>query len=180
MVRPLVRLVLALGMLTPAFSLPLLAGAAPWPIDAALSRVTFSVTKWGFAEVEGRFHDFSGSIAYHPEQPALSHIAWQVRVATVDTGEVKRDQSLQDAEYFDARRYPELRFASTSVRQISDTEMDVTGTITIRGVAKPLTARVTYGGRHSVPGKAPTTPSRPRSPSTATTLAWSEAAGWGR
>ena len=29
--------------------------------------------------------------------------------------------------------------------------MDVTGTLTIRGAAKPLTVRVTYGGRHTVP-----------------------------
>lgn len=153
MCRSLTRRVLALAMLAPAFTLALLADGGHWPIDGAHSRVTFSVTKWGFAEVEGRFPDFSGSITYNPAQPALSHIEWRVRVATVVTGDVKRDRSLQAAEYFDARRYPELMFASSSVRRVSDTEMDVTGTITIRGAAQPLTVRVTYGGHHTVPGE---------------------------
>src|SRR5262245_6307639 len=60
--------------------------AREWPIDRAHSRVTFTVTKWGFAEVEGRFFDFAGTIAYDAARPEASRVAWRVKVASVETG----------------------------------------------------------------------------------------------
>jgi polyisoprenoid-binding protein YceI len=147
------RLVLALALAFNAFASPASAGGDHWPIDRRHSRVSFAVTKWGFAEVEGRFLDFSGVIAYNATRPEASHIEWTVRIATVDTGEVKRDQALQDAEYFDAAHYPLMQFVSERVQRSGANELDVAGTLTIKGVSKPLTVRVTYGGRHTVPSE---------------------------
>ena len=153
MFRPVTRLAFILALAFISVTMPLSAGGDRWPIDHAHSRVTFSVTKWGFAEVEGRFHDFSGSISYNRAKPDASHIEWRVRIATVDTGETKRDQSLQAPEYFDAARYPELTFVSKRVQAAGADALDVTGKLTIRGVSKPVTVRIAYGGRHTVPSE---------------------------
>lgn len=150
MFRSLTRFVLVLALFAPVFTQTVNAGGDHWPIDHAHSRVSFAVTKWGFAEVEGRFRDFSGEVAYNPARPELSHIQWRVRVGSVDTGEAKRDQSLLAREYFDAARYPEITFESTQVRKLSSRDLEVVGVLTIRGVAKPMTVRATYGGRHTV------------------------------
>lgn len=147
------RLVLALALALSATVSPISAGGDHWPIDRAHSRVSFVVTKWGFVEVEGRFLDFSGVVAYNATRPEFSHIEWTVRIATVDTGETKRDQSLRAQEYFDAARFPEMRFVSERVKATGANELDVAGTLTIKGVSKPLTVRVTYGGRHTVPSE---------------------------
>lgn len=144
----------AIALVTPFIvTLAVAAGGDHWPIDHAHSRVTFEVTKWGFAEVEGRFRDFSGEIAYNPARPESSHIRWSIKVASVDTGEPKRDQSLLAREYFDAARYPEITFASSAVRKVNDRDLEVTGTLTIRGVNKPMTVRASYAGRHVVPNE---------------------------
>ena len=124
-----------------------------WPIDRAHSRVTFTVTKWGFVDVEGRFFDFSGTIAYDAAQPEQSHVDWRVRIASVETGAANRDRALQDREYFDAARYPEVRFVSERVRALPGNQMEVQGRMTIRGETRPLTVTVTCGGSHSVPGE---------------------------
>jgi polyisoprenoid-binding protein YceI len=124
-----------------------------WAIDKAHSRVTFTVTKWGFAEVEGRFYDFGGRIAFDQTRPDLSHVDWRVRVASVETGAPRRDQSLQGEEYFDAARCPEMRFVSDRVRAIGDGRFEVAGQLTIRGKTRPLTVTVAYGGTHTVPGE---------------------------
>ena len=124
--------------------------AQAWTIDHAHSKVTFTVTKWGFVEVEGRFRDFTGTISYDAAQPERSQISWSVRVATVDTGEAARDHSLQGSEYFDAARNPEMSFVSTRVRSLGADQLEVSGTITIRGVAKPLAVQVRYGGRRQI------------------------------
>jgi len=129
------------------------ASAVVHQIDKAHSRVMFNVTKWGFVEVEGRFLDFAGTIQYDPEHVDQSRVEWRVKVASVQTGEAKRDQALQSAEYFDAARFPELTFVSDRVVAAGPSQFDVTGRLTIRGKTAPLTARVVYAGKHTVPSE---------------------------
>src|SRR2546430_1809731 len=108
-------LLLACLLQAPAAPAP---AATGWPIDKAHSRVTFTVTKWGFAEVEGRFYDFGGTIAFDEGRPDLSHVDWRVRIASVETGAPNRNKALQGRDYFDAARFPEMRFVSGRVRSL--------------------------------------------------------------
>ena len=50
-------------------------------------------------------------------------------------------------------RHPELRFTSERVSALSPSELEVAGTITIRGKSRPLTIRIECGGRHAAPGE---------------------------
>jgi len=129
------------------------AGSPGWPIDRAHSRVTFTVNKWDFVEVEGRFLDFGGTIAYDPAHPETSHVDWRVRIASVETGATNRDKALQGVEYFDAAQYPEMRFVSDRVTVTTPDRFDVHGVLTIRGQSKPMTVPVIYGGAHTIPGE---------------------------
>jgi len=130
------------------------AGVSPaWTIDRAHSRITFTVTKWGFAEVEGRFLDFTGELFYNPSHVDQSRVSWRVPIASVETGEPNRDKSLLAPEYFDASRFPAMTFESSSARPAGEDAFDLTGTLTIRGVAKPLTTRVRSLGLHDAPGE---------------------------
>jgi polyisoprenoid-binding protein YceI len=124
-----------------------------WPIDRAHSRVTFTVTKWGFAEVEGRFLDFAGNLLYDAAHPERSRVDWRVRIASVETGAAKRDEALQGPDYFDAAQHPEMRFVSERVRPLAAGQLEVQGSLTIRGRTRPLTLRVACGGTHVVPGE---------------------------
>jgi polyisoprenoid-binding protein YceI len=124
-----------------------------WRIDPAHSQVIFTVTKWGFVEVEGRFFDFGGTVAYDEVHPERSQVDWHVKVASVRTGADNRDKALQDVEYFDAARYPEMRFVSDTVRAISPGVVEVAGRLTIRGVTRPLVVRAAVLGRQTVPGE---------------------------
>jgi polyisoprenoid-binding protein YceI len=124
-------------------------------IDRAQSRVTFTVTKWGFLDVEGRFDEFDGTVVYDPQRPEASRIDWRVKVASVDTDEPKRDESLQASEYFDAARHPELTFVSDRVSAAGANELDVQGRITIRGRTKPLTVRVRHSMQPGARGAQP-------------------------
>jgi len=138
------------------FSLLLLAPAihAASPgcaIDKAHSRVTFTVTKWGFAEVEGRFYDFAGTVLFDEQHPDLSHVDWRVRVDSIKTGAPNRDKALQGPEYFDAAEFPELHFISQHVVPLGNGRFDVQGQMTIRGRTRPLTIQATYGGTHTIP-----------------------------
>lgn len=147
------RLALVLTTFLIVLSATSSARQSSWRIDPAHSKVSFVVTKWGFMEVEGKFREHSGTIAFDPAKPETGSIEWTVKVASVDTGELRRDQTLQDEEYFHAARYPDLTFKSASIKPAGANRFDVTGTLTMRGVAKTVTLPVTYGGRHDVPGE---------------------------
>jgi polyisoprenoid-binding protein YceI len=140
-------LILALLLLRPEVP----AASGGWAIDKAHSRVTFTVTKWGFAEVEGRFYDFAGTILFDERHPEASSIDWRVRVGSIETGAPKRNQALQGPEYFDAARFPELHFTSQRVVPLGNGQFDVQGEMTIRGKTRPLAIKATYGGTHAIP-----------------------------
>lgn len=119
---------------------PVVSNGAPagtWRIDPARSVVEFTVTKLGFADVPGRFTDFTGIVRYDPIRAANSSIEWTVRVASVATDAANRDRTLQAPEYFDAGRHPELGFRSTRVRSLGEGRLEVDGDLTIKGITRP-------------------------------------------
>ncbi|HXG56700.1 MAG TPA: YceI family protein [Vicinamibacterales bacterium] len=145
--KVMTSLLLALLLLRP--SIP--AASPGWPVDRAHSRVTFTVTRWGFVEVEGRFHDFAGTIAFDEQHPDRSRVDWRVRIDSIETGAPNRDKAVQGPEYFDAARFPEIHFSSQRVTPLGNGRFDVQGQMTIRGKTRPLTIKATYGGARSVP-----------------------------
>ena len=112
-----------------------------WALDPRRSVVQFTVTKLGFEDVTGTFTDFSGIVRYDAANPSNSSVQWRVRVESVKTDARNRDQSLQQAEYFDAARHPEMTFRSERVRVV-DGRLQVDGSITIKGTSRPVSTTV--------------------------------------
>lgn len=113
-----------------------------WTIDGARSDVRFTVTKLGFEDVTGIFHESEGTIQYDPDRPERSRIEWRIKVASVTTEATNRDKTLQAPEYFDAARHPYLTFTSQSVRGLPGGRLEVSGQLTMRGVTRPLITTV--------------------------------------
>ena len=69
-----------------------------------------------------------------------------IDAATVDTNNADRDQHLRSDDFFAADAYPTITFASSRVVRTGPETYDVTGTLTIRGIAREITLPVTYLG----------------------------------
>jgi polyisoprenoid-binding protein YceI len=111
-----------------------------WSIDPVHSTVEFTIKHLGLATVKGRAINVSGTIE-GGDQPSIEGT---VEVASITTHDETRDGHLQSPDFFDAARYPELRFESTSVRLEND--LVVEGELTIKGVTKPVELRGTFVG----------------------------------
>jgi polyisoprenoid-binding protein YceI len=120
--------------------------AGTWAIDPSHSTVEFQIKHLGLATVKGRAPVVSGEIT-GGEAPAISGT---VDVTSLTTFDEQRDGHLQSPDFFDAARYPELRFESTAVRARGD-ELVVEGELTIRGVTKPVTLTGAVVGTGSDP-----------------------------
>lgn len=137
------RTLLALT-LTALGALPL-AAADTWTVDKSHSDVSFQVRHF-VSKTRGRFKDFSGTIQVDAARPEASSVEFTVQVASIDTSDEKRDAHLRSADFFDAEKNPTLTFKSTSIKPAGKDRYDVTGTLTMHGVAKTVTLPVTYLG----------------------------------
>lgn len=115
-----------------------------WTIDPAHSAVGFSVRHLMAAKVRGSFKTFSGSIDIN-DLPETSSVKVSIDAASIDSGAEDRDNHLRSADFLDVESHPTLSFESTAVRSV-DGAYQVDGTLTIRGVAKPVTLEMQYSG----------------------------------
>lgn len=114
-------------------------------IDKAHSEATFQVRHL-LTKVRGRFSDFAGTVEFDEAHPEQSSIDFTIQTASIDTNEPDRDTHLRSADFFDVEQHPSMTFKSDGVTPAGNRQFDVRGTLTIRGVSKPVTLPVTYLG----------------------------------
>jgi len=69
-----------------------------------------------------------------------------IKTESIDTGIEKRDNHLRSADFFLAKKYPELKFVMKSYIKKSDDEGVMIGDLTIRGITKEVKLEVEIGG----------------------------------
>jgi polyisoprenoid-binding protein YceI len=116
------------------------AGGGMYLLDARRSLVGLSVRHLT-GRVHGTFLRVSGAVSYDPRRPETTAVRVVIRTASVVTHNPARDARLRSHEFFDARRFPEIAFVSTSARR-AGRRLEVTGDLTIRGITCPVTLTV--------------------------------------
>ena len=107
------------------------------PVDAG-SSVKFLIKNFGL-NVDGSFKGLDGTIVFNPDNLSASAFKVTVDAATVNTGNGKRDGHLKKEEYFDAAKYPKIKFTSTKISGTGKANnYTVEGTVTIKGVSKAV------------------------------------------
>ena len=117
--------------------------AEKFSVDADHSKVGFSVTLIGVTEVEGRFSDFSGTIMYDEADLTKSSVTAIIKSASINTGSSFRDKDLKAAPFFDADKFPTIRFQSTAIHKQGN-DYVMTGLLTIRDVSKEIQAPLVW------------------------------------
>ncbi len=134
--------VLLLTVVTPLTSL-----AESFEIDAVHSSVVFRIKHLNVSYAYGRFNDLSGSFDYDPAKPEDAKFEVSIKATSIDTNNEARDKHLRSAELFDVEKFPEITFKSEKVKKLADNQLEVTGSLTLRGVTKPITVKIDWTGR---------------------------------
>jgi polyisoprenoid-binding protein YceI len=121
-------------------------GAQTWKPDPPHSRVRFSVTHMLIAEVDGRFTQFDVTLNQGKEDFAGSTVEVIIKTASITTENENRDKHLRSDDFFNAEKYPEITFKSTSFEKTGDKTYKITGDLTIRDVTKNITLDAKYLG----------------------------------
>ncbi|HEX2269538.1 MAG TPA: YceI family protein [Pyrinomonadaceae bacterium] len=104
-----------------------------WSFDPAYSTVEFAIRNLWYT-VHGRFQTVEGVIVFDGDDVSRSAVEAKIAVASIDTGNKRRDAHLRSKEFFDAESYPNIEFRSVSVRRGKDRDsLDLDGDLTIKG-----------------------------------------------
>jgi len=117
-----------------------------WKLDHSHSNVKFTVTHLVISEVDGSFKKFDGNLTASKDDFSDAQISFSVDVRSINTDNDMRDDHLRGDDFFNAEKYPEMTFVSTSMKKTGDNTYKLTGDLTIRDVTKPITFDVVYGG----------------------------------
>ena len=120
-------------------------------LDPAHTRVGFSARHAMVTKVRGAFNDVSGTANVDGRNPGASNVQVTINVASFDTRNEGRDGHVKSADFLDAENYPTITFASTSVVQTGDDEVEITGDLTIKDVTRSLTIPFTFEGEATDP-----------------------------
>jgi polyisoprenoid-binding protein YceI len=92
----------------------------------------------------GSFSNLAGSIAFDPEHLGEAKFDVTVDVASIDTGIELKNKHARSDKWFDAEKYPAIRFISSQVSR-TDTGFVVRGDLELKGIKKEI--RIPFGFR---------------------------------
>jgi len=122
-----------------------------WSVDAAHSRLGFSINHLGLADINGDFKSFDSKITATKADFSDAVVELSADVATINTGNEMRDGHLKGADFFDVEKFPKLTFKSTSFKKGKGNNYILVGDLTLHGVTKPVTLNATYNGAMTHP-----------------------------
>jgi len=118
-----------------------------WTLDPTHSEVQFRIRHLMITNVSGEFKSFTADVETEEEDFMKAKVAFAADIASVTTGNEQRDQHLQSADFFDAAKYPQLKFVATKYENVdNDGSYELYGDLTIRDITKNIKLDVEFGG----------------------------------
>ncbi len=119
----------------------LLAAPESYTIDSRHTFPRWAVSHHGFSIHHGQFNKTSGKLVMDWSARTGS-IDIEVETASIGTGDPEFDKVLRSPNWFDSDKHPRMTYRSTSMRFEQDVPVSVTGELTLLGVTRPVTFRI--------------------------------------
>lgn len=149
--RSLIRFAAALGAST------LAAQAAPRTFDfqdpKGVNNVQFLLDA-PLESITGTATGITGRVTFDPADPAATRGRIALAAASLTVGNPLMGEHLRSEQWLDVAKYPEITFTAGQLANVrttgGQTAADLSGTLTLKGVTKPVTVPVTIT---HLPGK---------------------------
>jgi len=142
------KITLFLGLLLASVSV---FAQTTWTADPYHSKLGFTVTHLGIADVPGHFDKYDVSIVSSKEDFSDAVVELTVQTNSISTRVDPRDEHLRSADFFDVEKYPTMTFKSTSIKKAGKDSYTLKGDLTLSGVTKPVTMTMNYRGTTANP-----------------------------
>jgi polyisoprenoid-binding protein YceI len=112
--------------------------ADTYTFDPNHTAVTWHADHFGFSHPVGKFPGITGTLTLDEAHPENSKVQITVAINNADSSIPKLDEHMKSPAFFDAAKFPTATFVSDKVEVTGKDTAKVTGTLTIKGIAKPL------------------------------------------
>ena len=138
-------IIITLGLFLVAGSL--LAG--DWKVDKTHSTIRFTIRHLVVSSVAGSFSDFSGTLNWDGSKEHLAGGKGElsINVASISTGNEKRDEHLRTADFFDVEQFPLIIFTWTKATLVEGDKFQLVGEMSMKGITKEITFNCVFNGR---------------------------------
>ncbi|HZJ58884.1 MAG TPA: YceI family protein [Chitinophagaceae bacterium] len=117
-----------------------------WSLDPTHSEIHFKVRHLMVSWVTGSFKQFNATVETEGDDITTAKVHFTAEIHSISTNNEQRDAHLRTGDFFDAENHPQLTFESNKLEKISDEHYKLYGTLTMRGVSKPVVLNAEYGG----------------------------------
>ena len=93
---------------------------------------------WNGEPVNGSFGRWSSTILFSSDALGASKVDVTIDLSSVDTGDSQRDGTLTDSDFFDTSRFATAKYRATSFKPLGGDRYRADGTLTLRGVSRPV------------------------------------------
>jgi polyisoprenoid-binding protein YceI len=115
-----------------------------WIIDAGHSEVQFKIKHLGITNVNGKFNTFQGEALSINEDFNEAEVHAIIQAASIDTNNAQRDIHLKSPDFFDAEKFPAIKFNGKVIKDEDDYVL--AGELTIRDVTRPVELKAEFSG----------------------------------
>jgi polyisoprenoid-binding protein YceI len=132
--------------------------AGEYQLDKAHASLVLRANHMGFSTYTTRFSRFDAQLTFDP-----SNIAASTVVTTIEAASFEMDAApqmcldiMKGPQMLDTAKFPQIVFRSQKVRLTGAKSMQITGTLTLHGVTRPMVLEATYnGGYAGMPDRDP-------------------------
>ncbi|MEO8761575.1 MAG: YceI family protein [Bacteroidia bacterium] len=117
-----------------------------WSLDPTHSEVQFKVKHLMIANVSGDFKKFDASVETTDEDFSTAKINFSADINSINTNNEQRDGHLKTGDFFEAEKFPQIKFESTKLEKVDAENFKLHGNFTMKGVTKAEVLDVEFGG----------------------------------
>ena len=117
--------------------------ATQWQMQPKESTLTFIATQAG-APFDGKFEKFTADIAFDPQDLAASRFDVKIDLASVNSRDGERDDTIRSADLFDVKRWPTGRYLADKFTASGGNKFTATGKLTLRDVTREVPIEFTF------------------------------------
>jgi len=136
------------------------APAGEYVVDPTHASVEFKLHHAGLSYYGLKFRTYDATVTFDPANIAASKVSATIKASDMLAGypadyvtnhpgtkfKSWEDDLSNSTNFLDAKQFPTITFASTSVEPSGERSAKVTGDLTLKGVTKPVTLDVTFSG----------------------------------
>ena len=127
------------------------APAGQYQLDKSHASLLLRVSHLGFSTYTTRFSRFDAELTFDPAKPAAARV-----VTTIDAKSLELDDAppqcngiVQGPQFLDSAKFPKIVFRSQSVRMTGAKSMEISGTLDLHGVTRPIVLTGTFNGGYA-------------------------------